>query len=318
MNICIVVAMASNKVIGKDGKLPWHIPEDLKYFRNLTKGHPVIMGRKTFESILSRLGGHPLSDRTNIVLSRYHDLNHWGKNVITASSFEDALDKASKAPKISDKVFVIGGESVYYQALPFATRMYITMLFRHFDGDAFFPEIDSTWGSPNIINDEAHDSDDKIRYTFLEYSRHPEKAYPIKKVVDPTNARDEEYKEVITKIMAEGKCPFCPENFKYHKEPILREMGDWFLTKASWPYENAEHHFLIIGKKHKENLDALFSFDMYVVLALAKHAVQDFKLEGGALTLRFGDTEYTGATVCHLHFHLIIPQKGKTVNFPIG
>lgn len=316
MNICIVVAMAANRVIGKDNKLPWHIPADLKRFRTLTKGHPVIMGRKTFESIVSRLG-HPLQGRTNIVLSRHYDLNNWGEDVITAGSFEDALDKASKAPKISDKVFVIGGESVYHQALPMTTCMYVTLLGRDFEGDAFFPMPAGLWKMNSWTLNESDDK--KYWYAFVKYSRQPQKpSLQKKKVVDPTNARDGEYKEVIAKIMAEGKCPFCPDNFNYHKEPILRTEGIWFITKASWPYENVEHHFLIIGKVHNESLQQLSGRDMHAVLLLAQYVAHKFKIEGGALTLRFGNTEYTGATVCHLHFHLIVPKKGKTVNFPIG
>lgn len=138
------------------------------------------------------------------------------------------------------------------------------------------------------------------------------------KVVDPRFAKSEEYGSVIETIANEGKCPFCPDNFKYHKNKILKKYSEWFITRSSWPYENADEHFLIIGENHKEHISDLDSRDMIEVNFLAKWAVAEFKLEGGVLALRFGATEYTGATVCHLHFHLIIPQKSKTVNFPIG
>jgi diadenosine tetraphosphate (Ap4A) HIT family hydrolase len=146
----------------------------------------------------------------------------------------------------------------------------------------------------------------------------------IKKVVNKTFAKGKgEYEDVISSIEKIGKCPFCPENFKYHKEPILKSENDWIITKNSWPYENAENHFLIISKKHKENFSELNEIDLKSVKKLVDWTVKEFNIKGGALSLRFGDTDHTGATVCHLHFHLISPQidkqnKPKTVFFPIG
>ena len=126
------------------------------------------------------------------------------------------------------------------------------------------------------------------------------------------------YRNVIKAIEKEGKCPFCPDNFKYHKHPVLKKQGGWFITKISWPYDNNKLHFIIIGKKHKEKISELTSNDMKEILFLAQWANKKFKIKGGAIAMRFGETGYTGATVCHLHAHLIVPQKRKTVNFPIG
>lgn len=145
-----------------------------------------------------------------------------------------------------------------------------------------------------------------------------------KKVVDPTYAKSDEYKKIIETIAASEKCPFCPEDFKYHKNPILKSQENWFITKSSWPYKNTQHHFLIICKDHKENLDDLTSEDLAIAHSLMKWATKEFNLRGGGLTLRFGETTWTGATVCHLHFHLIVPeidkktQRARTVQFPIG
>lgn len=146
----------------------------------------------------------------------------------------------------------------------------------------------------------------------------------MKKVVNKTYAKGKgEYEKVISSIEKKGKCPFCPDNFKYHKEPILQKENSWFLTKNSWPYKNTEHHLLIIGEEHKENFDELNDIDFKSVKKLTAWALKKFKIKGGALTIRFGDTDHTGATVCHLHFHLISPKldknkKAKTVYFPIG
>ncbi len=137
-------------------------------------------------------------------------------------------------------------------------------------------------------------------------------------MVDPKYAKTREYRKVIETIQKQGKCPFCPDNFKYHKHPIIKKSGDWFLTKISWPYKNHKFHFIIIGEKHRENISELTPTDMKDILFLIKWAAARFKIKGGAMAMRFGETSYTGATVCHLHAHLIVPQKGKTVNFPIG
>lgn len=139
-----------------------------------------------------------------------------------------------------------------------------------------------------------------------------------KDFVDPRYAKSADYRAVLEEIIKEGKCPFCPENFRWHPKPTLFEDDQWFLTEAGWKYENAEHHLLLIGKTHKKHFLELSPNDLEKIRALVNRACVLFKIQGGAIMLRFGDTEYTGATVKHLHFHLIVPEKGKVVNFPIG
>lgn len=140
----------------------------------------------------------------------------------------------------------------------------------------------------------------------------------IKKYVSKKYAKNNEYLAVLTEIEKEGKCPFCHENFKYHKHPILKKYGDWFITKISWPYKNTANHLILICKTHKEKFEDLTDIDFRKILGLVKWAIHKFKIKGGALALRFGDSNYTGATVTHLHAHLIVPLKSKTVQFPIG
>lgn len=145
-----------------------------------------------------------------------------------------------------------------------------------------------------------------------------------KGVVNKRNARKGEYRKVIEKIDGMGKCPFCPDNFLYHKKPILRRRGDWFLTENTWPYKDTRHHLIVIGKKHKENLLDLTDKDFQNVLALAKWAIKEYNIQGGALAMRFGNTNLTGASVAHIHFHILVPKKDKKtrlykkVTFPIG
>ena len=128
----IIAAVADNHAIGKDNKLLWHIPADLKRFRKLTTGHAVIMGKKTYESLPRR----PLPDRINIVLTDQPDERIPG--CITAFSVQDAI---AKCP--DDECFIIGGGSVYRQFLPLADTLYITRVHREFDADTFFPVLDN-------------------------------------------------------------------------------------------------------------------------------------------------------------------------------
>lgn len=131
-SISIIVAIAKNNGIGKDNKLLWHLPADLKRFRQITTGHTVIMGKRTFLS----LPGGPLKSRRNLVISDNHADRYEGCEMVY--SIEDALDRCDEGREN----FVIGGASVYQQFLPLASRLYITRVHKAFEADTFFPEID--------------------------------------------------------------------------------------------------------------------------------------------------------------------------------
>ena len=144
------------------------------------------------------------------------------------------------------------------------------------------------------------------------------------KFVNIKNARKGEYQKVIEQIASTGKCPFCKENFKYHKKPVYARKNDWFLTNNSWPYKNSKHHLVILGDEHKEEFSELTKKDWESVSHLVNWAIKKWKIKGGGLAMRFGNTDYTGASVSHLHFHIISPEidkktkRAKAVNFPIG
>lgn len=146
-----------------------------------------------------------------------------------------------------------------------------------------------------------------------------------KKVVDLRFAKKRKsYLKTLETIQETGKCPFCPENFLYHKNPVLKKNGGWIITQSSWPYPNSKYHFLLIPEKHKEELGEFDSSDLGAILKLANWVIEKYKIKGGGLSLRFGDSLYTGASVCHLHFHLLVPKidkkrkKVKAVYFGIG
>jgi dihydrofolate reductase len=162
--LTIIAALARNGVIGRANRMPWHIPEDLKRFKALTLGHPVIMGRKTFESILETLG-KPLPGRENIVVTRSRDYTPPGCRVV--HSIEDAIAAAAGA----EEVFVIGGGEIYALALPFADCLQLTEVHAETAGDAYFPQFER--GAWKEISRQARKMNGpiRLRYDFVTYER---------------------------------------------------------------------------------------------------------------------------------------------------
>jgi dihydrofolate reductase len=156
--IYLVAAIAANGVIGAQGRLPWHLPEDLRRFKQITLGHPVVMGRKTWESI-----GKPLPGRENIVITRRRDYRAPGA-VLAAS-----LDEALALCKNQDRVYVIGGSEVFRAALPIATGLLLTEIHRDYSGDVYWPKIDRTaWREAER---ETHVAANGISFDFVHYER---------------------------------------------------------------------------------------------------------------------------------------------------
>ena len=153
--LSIIVAVAKNNVIGKDNKLIWHLPEDLKRFKRLTTGHTIIMGRKTFESL-----GRVLPNRKHIVLCNDAEMNIDDENVEVI----DSTDKIEKYENSEEENFVIGGASIYKLLLPKASKLYITKINQEFDGDVYFPEInENEW---KIVEREQGIKDEKNPYDY--------------------------------------------------------------------------------------------------------------------------------------------------------
>ena len=170
MIVSLVVAASANEVIGADGALPWHLPGDLRRFRDLTTGHVVVMGRHTYQSILDRLG-HPLTGRTSVVVSRtLGDTGH--PEVLVARSVGDALALAERlAEQAGDtEFFVIGGESVYRDVLPRADRVYLTRVHGQVAGDRSMPG-DWLAGFELAARDDEAGAQGPLRYSHLDYHR---------------------------------------------------------------------------------------------------------------------------------------------------
>ncbi len=160
MRLSIIAAMSASRVIGNNNNLPWRLPADLKRFKNLTMGHHLIMGRKTFESI-----GQPLPGRTTVVIS--HQTDYAPAGVLVAHSIDQALQLVAG----DNEVFVAGGAQIYQQMLPRADRLYLTSIHEEFEGDTDFPEYEeSDW---QLISEENQEPDEKTPYpySFLVYER---------------------------------------------------------------------------------------------------------------------------------------------------
>ena len=152
--ITLIVAMGKNREIGKENQLLWHLPKDLKRFKELTSGYPIIMGRKTYESI-----GKPLPNRTNIVISRKNDWFEEG--ILIVGSIKEAVKFAKK---IDEEVFVIGGGNIYEQTIDFADKLEVTLVDAVLDADTFFPKInEKVWQK---TNEERHQKDEKNEFDF--------------------------------------------------------------------------------------------------------------------------------------------------------
>ena len=167
IKISIIVAIAENRCIGKDNKMPWHISDDLKRFKSFTEGHPVIMGRKTFESIVGYLG-KPLPNRKNIIISRSeYSTDH---NVAIYKDIDSALKhaKVTAQDQKLDEIFIIGGAQIYTQTIDQADRLHITKVHKSVNGDAFFPPFnDNQWQETARTDNLEHEPP----YSFITLER---------------------------------------------------------------------------------------------------------------------------------------------------
>lgn len=163
----IISAVANNNVIGKNGQMPWHLSEDLKRFKSLTENHVVVMGQKTFESL-----GKPLPKRVNIVISNDWSFNSpegypddKGTEVIVVRDIESALNSAEYYNDNDYEIFIIGGGTIYREMMKYCYRLYITRIFKDYDGDTFFPEIEP-WSWKKVWSEKHQGEEFEYEYQF--------------------------------------------------------------------------------------------------------------------------------------------------------
>lgn len=162
MRISIIAAMAANRAIGLENRLPWHLPDDLKRFKALTMDHHIVMGRKTYDSI-----GKPLPGRSTVIVTRNVDY------AVPGCIAVNSIDAALTVSYGDEEVFFVGGADLYRQALPIANRLYLTEIQRVFDGDAFFPEYDTSQWRETSRERHRTEDDKGFEYHYVIYDRKP-------------------------------------------------------------------------------------------------------------------------------------------------
>jgi len=157
--ISLIVVHDLNRVIGQDNKMPWHIPNELAYFKEKTMGKAIVMGRSTFESI-----GRPLPGRLNIVITR--NTSYEAKGVTVVHSIEEAIQTANQH---HEEVMIIGGEQIFKEVLPYADLLYVTLIQHEYEGDTYFPSYEQDWES--ISTSDQNTTDSGIQYTYMLFKR---------------------------------------------------------------------------------------------------------------------------------------------------
>ncbi len=163
--ISIIVAVSENNVIGKDNDLVWHLPADMKFFKEKTSGHCVITGRKNYESIPLKF--RPLPNRTNIVITRQKEYDAMG--AIVVGSLEEAIEKAKQTG--DDEIFIMGGGEIFKQSIPFTDRIYLTKIHHSFEGDVFFPELNPKEWKQTDLKRGTVDEKNIYEHDFIIYDK---------------------------------------------------------------------------------------------------------------------------------------------------
>ncbi len=320
VKVSIIAAVAENGVIGRQGDVPWHLKSDLQRFKRLTYGKTVIVGRKTHESILRRLG-HPLEGRRTIVVTRNPN---YASECEVVHSFEEALERA----KNDRGVFVIGGAELFKEALAIAGRLYLTEVHAAPAGDAFFPHWTHWDEMPwqEVSREETPPGDvGEPTAAFVVYERKALQLPPGTSSMYLPHARHADQREVMEDLARRGICNFCPQNRSAGglREPLWRGKY-WVLVPNRWPYDFTTLHLLAIPERHTWMLSELTAEEWVEFRTLIAWAEVAYRLEGGSIGIRFGNPALTGATVEHLHAHLIVadPDVAKPgyqrVRFAMG
>ena len=293
--ISLIVAHSKNNVIGKDGQLPWHISDDLKRFKELTTGHPIIMGRKTFESI-----GRALPNRRNIVVSRQNDFH--AENITVVGDIRNAINLVED----EDEAFIIGGGEIYKQSLKFADKVYVTYVDEETDGDAYFPELNlDNWQLEKLVPNRTNDG---LKYYFADFVRRDSR--PQLYLIDQWRSLEQVLQ--MEDLEKRGVCVFCERHFKSeHREPIEVETSHWVVTKNDYPYANTSLHLLVIPKEHVGTFADLSQKAQNDFGKIIAHIEDHYRLTSYSQFMRVGDFRYTGGSIFHLHGHILVPDHSN-------
>jgi dihydrofolate reductase len=300
--LAIVVAVADNGVIGYNNDLPWHLRADLKHFKEVTDGHPVIMGRKTYESIVARLG-HGLPNRLNIVLTSHQSVEGDAK---TAASLTEAIALAGK------NAYVIGGASVFSEALLSADTIYLTEVHAKPQGDTYLPAFNKAdWQETERESHHADEQNDHD-FEFVTLKRKTASGYNL------TTARSEAQRSQMAGLMQRGVCNFCPEHIESEqKEPIELRTDHWVVKKNDYPYVGTKVHLLLIPREHVLTFSKLSKAAQRDFSNTITKAEQQWSLSSYALGMRSGDVRFNGGSVEHLHAHIVVGDTSDLQHEPV-
>lgn len=307
MKISLFVAITKNRVVGVKNQLPWKkLSSDMTRFQEMTNGHPVIMGSKTYESIPPKR--RPLPGRTNIVLTRDPEKKFEG--CLSATSLAEGLRLAAEQPG-AEEVFVIGGGHVFAEAIPVANRIYLTEVDVEIkNGDAFFPELDPIRWKRETVGQFTADAKNEHGGTFYIYDR--TNKFPI---VEPNNARGQDYENYLKQILASGTCPFCPEGVTNKDQPTLYTNEHWWIRNTLQPLPNTVQHLLITPKRHVVRMEELTPEEWASFSQMLAWVQKELAPTGVAYYWRQGELMVTGASVSHVHVQAIVPAGLVNVLF---
>jgi len=290
----ILVAYDQDRSIGLNNSIPWagQLSADMRHFKQATTGNVVLMGRTTYDSI-----GSPLPGRENRILTRQRDLVVPGCSVYTDPEEALLMDYSDER-----ELFVIGGEQIYNQYLGMSRFVTASVVDHAFNGDTFFPEIsDDEWA---LIESHtvcpAKDGDYPFRLETYKKIYH---------YIDTSKARSAEQYEQFRRIEIEGECPFCPDAVQDASPDEMNVVGHepgWTVINNMIPYENSEVHFVLIPDRHICAPSELTQDEWIQLHDVLQKYTSD--LNFGGIAMRFGDFTQTGASVAHLHVHIIKPE----------
>lgn len=289
--IGIIAALGHNGEIGLSGALPWptNLTADMKHFRNITMGDTVVMGRATYESI-----GRPLPGRRNIVVTS-HPMSAQA-DVEIVSDLEQFLRGAENS---SDFVWVIGGSDVYRAALPYARRMELTQVDAVFEADRFFPPV--AWTEWHMTHTEFGGLVAGQRFGLC-YQTWDRQAAPGSPLYLLDNFREPEQLAEMVELTERNHCFMC--HIHEDREVLIRGQY-WNVFHNEFPYKHTKQHFLLVPRAHHLTLDTMMAGEHAEYGLLLTTIMKQYQLTGCSTFMRIGEMRLTGATVAHIHGHLI-------------
>jgi dihydrofolate reductase/diadenosine tetraphosphate (Ap4A) HIT family hydrolase len=304
--VSLIVARARNGVIGSDGGLPWHLPTDLRRFRELTTGHAVLMGRRTYESLPDRF--RPLPGRRNLVITRDPAWEPAEPGAEVFGSLEAALDACGR------DCFVIGGAEVYAQAAPVADRVLLTEVDAEPEGDVVLPDLPAAeW---RVAEAGEPLTENGLGFRFVTLARRP--PGPLYHL---PAARVADQRAHMEALEAAGVCIFCPEHVaEQHEAPVEHRGEHWYVTRNDFPYEGTEAHFLIVPHRHVRTFDELPDAAGAELWAIRRELKRRLAPLATATVERSGRMDLSGASIAHLHVHFVaLPERpATTVRFKVS